>query len=305
MISWRRETREQTALKDALRKEILELPDIEENAAGGAESAWLAHRRELKRRILEEDPREFLTWDVVTGSMFVGNRPFIDSELRYLMKPAGLDTVSGKRSSRKTPPVIRKPYKGYRRSSGNRIHQAYHLARFQEETGLSVQPVSPDRGVRRRLRQPVPAGPQARVQGAIHHLRPARICRPAEVLPRLAGHAADRGRRMHRRSAGHPLHVRSLRARFRDTAGSETGSFHRHVVAQRNGFGLPGAGSSRLPAIDGAAAYLITYQRDFEGVDNPRFFDAWRGKKPTVHWTHSEIPHMPGNFYLFGRRVTS
>jgi hypothetical protein len=60
-----------------------------------------------------------------------------------------------------------------------------------------------------------------------------------------------------------------------------------------------------LPAIDNAAAYLIAYQREFEGVDNTRFFDAWREKKLTVRWAHSEISHMPGNFYLFGRRVTS
>jgi len=70
---------------------------------------------------------------------------------------------------------------------------------------------------------------------------------------------------------------------------SETGvAFREQIVA--------------LPAVDGAAAYLIAYQREFEGVDNRHFFDAWRGKKPTIRWAHSEISHMPGNFYLFGRR---
>lgn len=55
-----------------------------------------------------------------------------------------------------------------------------------------------------------------------------------------------------------------------------------------------------LPAIDGAGAYLIAYQRDFGGVDNPRFFDAWRAGKPGIRWVQSEITHMPGNHYLFG-----
>jgi len=60
-----------------------------------------------------------------------------------------------------------------------------------------------------------------------------------------------------------------------------------------------------LPAIDDAGAYLITYQSNFEGVDNPRFFDAWRAKKLGIRWVHSEISHMPGNFYLFGRKAAS
>jgi hypothetical protein len=59
-----------------------------------------------------------------------------------------------------------------------------------------------------------------------------------------------------------------------------------------------------LPAIDGAGAYLIAYQSDFEGVDNPRFFDAWRAGKPGIRWVHSEIAHMPGNYYLFGTART-
>jgi hypothetical protein len=73
---------------------------------------------------------------------------------------------------------------------------------------------------------------------------------------------------------------------------SETGeAFREQVVA--------------LPAVDGADAYLIAYQNDFEGVDNPRFFDAWRARKTGIRWVHSEISHMPGNFYLFGRKAAS
>ena len=113
MISWRRETREQTALIDALHKEILALPDIRENAESRAESAWLAHRSELKRRILEDDPLRFLDWDVVTGSMFVGNRPFVDNELS-LPDEARPDWKQrlGRGPTRKTRQVTRNPTKG-------------------------------------------------------------------------------------------------------------------------------------------------------------------------------------------------
>ena len=230
----------EAALVNDLRHEIHIMPEPKAVTDSAAESAWLANRTTLRKCILEEDPREFLTWDVVTGSMFVGNRPFIDSELSYLMhrpdwKQVWEDILEEDFAGGP------KPYKGYRQSSGNRIHQAYHLARFEQETGMAVSSVSFDRGVRRRLRKPVPACPQTRVQGAIHHLRPARICRLTEVLPRLARHAADRGEGRCLREAGHPLHIRPLRARFRDAAGSANRPFHRHVVAQRDGPGLPGS----------------------------------------------------------------
>jgi hypothetical protein len=60
MMLWRRVTKEQAAFIDALRKEILALPDIGDIAGSGAEAAWLTHRRELRRRILEDDPLRFL-----------------------------------------------------------------------------------------------------------------------------------------------------------------------------------------------------------------------------------------------------
>jgi FkbM family methyltransferase len=127
----------EAALVNDLRREILIMPEPETVTDSAAELAWLANRTTLRRCILEADPREFLTWDVVTGSMFVGNRPFIDNELNYLMsRPDWKQLWEGilEEDHAGDP----KPYKGYRQSSGNRIHQAYHLARFEQETGLSV-----------------------------------------------------------------------------------------------------------------------------------------------------------------------
>ena len=127
----------EAALVNDLRHEILTMPEPKAVTDSAAELAWLANRTTLRKCILEEDPREFLTWDVVTGSMFVGNRPFIDSELSYLMsrpdwKQVWEDILEEDYAGGP------KPYKGYRQSSGNRIHQAYHLARFEQETGLAV-----------------------------------------------------------------------------------------------------------------------------------------------------------------------
>jgi hypothetical protein len=300
MISWRRKTIEQPSLIAALRKEILALPDIRENAESSAESAWLAHRRELKRRILEDDPMRFLTWEVVTGSMFVGNRPFVDIELSYLMKrPDWKSLWEG--VLQEDPAGTPKPYKGYRQSSGSRIHQTYHLCRFQEETGLPVHrfPLVVEFG-----------GGYGSLCRLVHKLG----FMGQYVIFDLPEFVALQ--KFYLGSLGMPL------IEVKDASQGGQGILCTSdpavlgSVAQQQGLFIATWSLSEtestfreqiitLPAVDGAAAYLIAYQRDFEGIDNPRFFDTWRGKKPTVHWVQSEISHIPGNFYLFGWGATS
>lgn len=303
MMRWRRVTKEQAALVDALREEILALPDVRENAESRAESAWLTHRRELRRRILEDDPLRFLDWDVVTGSMFVGNRSFIDNELSFLKSRPDWEGV-WEGVIQEDPAGDPKPYKGYRRSSGNRIHQSYHLCRFEEEMGLQVSrfPMIVEFGggygsmcrlVRKR---------GFRGQYIIFDL-PEFVALQKFYLG-LLGMPLIEASALSRKDPGILCtsdlavlaavdHQEAQQSLFIATWSlSETDSaFREQVVA--------------MPAVDGAAAYLIAYQRDFEGVDNPRFFDAWREKKTGIRWKYKQISHMPGNFYLFGQKVAS
>jgi len=303
MMEWRRHSAKQVALITALRNEIVAMPEPKAATDSAAELAWVSNRKKLRNCIIEEDPREFLTWDVVTGSMFVGNRPFVDIELSYLMKRPDWKSV-WEGVLQEDPAGTPKPYKGYRRSSGSRIHQTYHLCRFQEETGLPVSrfPLIVEFG-----------GGYGSLCRLVHKLgfkgqyvifdlpefvalqkfylgslgmplveekesstgAPGIVCTSdPTVLGSVAQQEAEQG-----------LFIATWSLSETDSA------FRERIIT--------------LPAIDGAAAYLIAYQRDFEGIDNCRFFDAWREKKPTVHWAQSEISQMPGNFYLFGRRVTS
>ena len=293
----------ETALVNDLRSEIRIMPEPKVETDSAAESAWVANRVRLRRCILEEDPREFLTWDVVTGSMFVGNRPFIDSELSYLVsrpdwRHTWEDILEEDHAGRP------KPYKEYRCSSGNRIHQAYHLARFEQETGLSVSryPLIVEFG-----------GGYGSLCRLIHKLGfngryiifdlPELVALQKYYLgslamPLIEAKDVPSGRRGILCTSD--LSVLGTVTRQEAQAGlfiatwslSETdAAFREQVVA--------------LPAIDAASAYLIAYQSDFEGVDNPRFFDAWRARKPGIRWVHSEIAHMPGNYYLFGTAKTS
>jgi len=291
----------QAALVDDLRHEIRVMPEPKAVADSAAESAWMANRTTLRKCILEEDPREFLTWDVVTGSMFVGNRPFIDSELRYLMgrpdwKQVWEDILEEDNAGAPNP------YKAYRRSSGNRIHQAYHLARFEQETGLSVSrfplivEVGGGYGSLCRLVHKLGFKGQYVIFDLPEFAALQKFYLGSLALPLIEAKDISAGRRGILCTSDSAM-LESFDSRRAHTelfiatwSRSETDpAFREQIIC--------------LPAIGDAAAYLMAYQRDFGGVDNPRFFDEWRASKPGIRWVHSEIAHMPGNYYLFGRRA--
>ncbi len=293
----------EAALVNDLRREILIMPEPKAVTDSAAELAWLANRGKLRKCILERDPREFLTWDVVTGSMFVGNRPFIDNELGYLMsrpdwKQVWQDILEEDFAG--DP----KPCKGYRQSSGNRIHQSYHLARFEQETGLSINrfplivELGGGYGSLCRLIHKLGFKGQYIIFDLPEFVALQKFYLGSLAMPLIEARDVVSGRRgilctsdlsvlgsvtPQEAQAGLFIATWSL---------SETDPAFRDQI-------------TTLPAVDSASAYLIAYQSNFEGVDNGRFFDAWRAKKPGICWVHSEISHMPGNFYLFGRKDAS
>ena len=287
-----------------LRQAVRRMPEPEARADSAAEAEWVSNRKRLRRSILEADPREFLRWDVVTGSMFVGNRSYIDSELAYLMHRPDWESV-WQDVIREDPEGNPKPYKGYKRSSGNRIHQVYHLARFEQETGLSVQrfPLIVEfgggYGSLCRLAHKLGFSGQylifdlpefAALQRYYLGSLEMPLVGPGDLAPGKPGILCTSDLALlgslTRQEAQTGLFVATWSL-------SETGESLREAVVA-------------LPAVESAAAYLIAYQRDFGGVDNARFFDEWRASKPGIHWMHCEIAHMPpGNYYLFGTATTT
>lgn len=96
---------------------------------------WTGKRAELRERIASSDVAEFLTWPTIVSTMFVGDAPYIHAEMDALMandKPrweaaiAEDDTGSPAR-------LLAAPW-----TSGNLVHQAYHLLRWEQHTGKRV-----------------------------------------------------------------------------------------------------------------------------------------------------------------------
>ena len=116
--------------EDELKAAIEALPPIEpvESAHTWAFWAW-----DLRQNILNHNPAEFLTWPSVVGTMFVGNAPYTKFEFDCLgegLRDAIVEPNFGK-------PVLYGDM-GYG-TSGNLIHQAYHLYQWEQKTGRQVK----------------------------------------------------------------------------------------------------------------------------------------------------------------------
>ena len=127
---------ERTSLSE-LQRTFRNLPVLETTNALPSESAWLCNMNRLRELVLKQDPRGFLRWNVVSGTMFVGNARYICKELSYLKRLPDWTTRwrPAIKESQVGHPI---PFILFPASSGNLIHHAYHVARFEEATKLRI-----------------------------------------------------------------------------------------------------------------------------------------------------------------------
>jgi glycosyltransferase involved in cell wall biosynthesis len=121
-----RPTRRETEL-------ILELrSSLNQASSRPASNDWARTVERIRQRVLNEDPRSFLRWGILS-TLFAGGAPFIQEELSYLQRhpewshrwrEAILESAVG------NPPR----YPLYPESSSNLIHQAYQVAQFEDIT---------------------------------------------------------------------------------------------------------------------------------------------------------------------------
>ena len=125
------------SLIEELRKNIAQLPDLQETPEITCEKAWMEARKSLRCLIEKADPREFLTWDVIRRNGIFGNSSSYIEELETLR--ADPSWVSRWEPVLKEDKIGRpEPFFGFRRSSGTLIHHAYHVQQFEALTKLQV-----------------------------------------------------------------------------------------------------------------------------------------------------------------------
>lgn len=260
-----------------------------------SEQFWRSSMRRLRELVLQRDARAFLRWDVVMETMFVANAAYLADELAYLKsldewmhrwKPAITESAIG-------CPV---PFFKYPRSSGNLLHHAYHLARFEQESGLRVEQMT-----------------QIFEFGGGY----GSMCRLVHKL-------GFKGRYLifdlPPFSALQTYYLESIGLKVHDNAALRdemvsgvfclsSSDYLKQIGQQSGGLFLATWSLSETPLhvrngleelISQSAGFLIGYQERFGEMNNERYFSGLRQGRQDLNWALHPIDWLPGNFYLFG-----
>lgn len=265
------------------------------------EKKWTDHVERLKERVLTRDPREFLRWDVIRDTMSVQNAKYVTAELNHLKTTHDWNNV-WKKAIRECEAGHPIPFPLCPRSSGNLIHQAYHLCALREVTGIRLDEVDAVFEF---------GGGYGCICGLLHNLGfkgkyliydlPP-LCFLQKFFLRLSGIPVCTGDSFHGKERGvlsvsNIEHLKTIIDNNFDTTRSlfiGTWSLSESPVALR---------ILILPVVLRFRFVLIAFQDYFGHTNNIEFFSAWlKDQDGTMQWHQQEIDHLPGNRYLIGSR---
>ncbi len=127
-------------LIEELRSKTSLIPITEISNLEGAALHWAEYMNQLRYLILNEDPRKFLTWEVIQYSMFIGNVPYVDIELKELENSSDFNS-KWKTAIQEISVGLPILYKKYLGSSANLIHHAYHIKKFEETIQTEIKDI--------------------------------------------------------------------------------------------------------------------------------------------------------------------
>lgn len=282
---------------DKLRQRFVGLDSSD--APSGPE--WQANTRRLTELVAQQDPREFLRWDVIRRTMFVGNPPYVRDELAYLKRQA--DWTDRWESAVREDSIGRpSPSDCHPGSSGNLIHYAYHLARFEACGQLPVDQLKFSfefgggyGGMCRLFRNLGFQGTYvifdlphfSALQQYYLTSIGVNVLSVDDVSPDSSGvccisNLNDARKIMSQLDGASSSTERLFLA---------TWSFSESPVELRSSFNelLPKFGSISL-----------AYQNQFSGVDNCDWFQQFQATLGHLSWQGGHIDHLPDNYYLTG-----
>ena len=289
-------------LVEELKTTFREFPILETANCPASEKEWYKNVNRLRELVLNNDPREFLRWHAISATMFTKYGSYVTPELKHLKSRPDWESRWCKiiKESSVGHPI---PYWQYPSSSGNLIHHAYHLAKFEEETAISTNSINfvfefgGGYGSMCRLLH----NDGFRGEYVIFDL-PAFSALQEFFLKSI-------GRTVHSvdslKTAGNGIVCISDLEQLREILSSDftvrnsvfigTWSISEAPIHLRNLI---------LPLTLSFSGFLISYQDQFEEVNNIDFFRNWKVAQRDIEWHEWEIEHMPKNRYLVGKRRT-
>jgi len=275
-----------------------ELPVLETSNAQPSETAWLSNMNRLRELVLNQDPREFLRWDVVSNTMFVTFARYISTELKYLKHRTDWN-IRWHKVIKESSVGHPTPYIFYPASSGNLIHHAYHVAQFEEKTRVQVHELDFvlefGGGYGSMCRLFYNLGFRGRY--VIFDL-PLFSALQSYYLKTLGLPVRSRTEFVKSRTGIVCLSdIQYLKLILEDRIEAKnifiaTWSISESPISIRE---------TVLPLVSDFHSFLIAYQDRFGEVNNLAFFDKWKETIRNVAWHSLQIEHIPGNNYVFGK----
>ena len=99
---------------------------------------WTNYQASLRQHLTNDDLSNFLQWSTIQATMFVGNAPYIEFEYDALLSSPNWR----KWAKAIKEPMIGNPTMFNERTSGNLIHQAYHLKQWLDRTQQRLEDMS-------------------------------------------------------------------------------------------------------------------------------------------------------------------
>jgi len=277
-----------------------DLPLVGTTNCCALEEEWINNTNRLRELVLNDDPREFLRWHVISATMFVKYATYITPELNYLKKrPDWGSRWSG--AIEECPAGHPVPYCLYPKSSANLIHHAYHLAKFEEKTGVGVNDINfifefgGGYGSMCRLLYNLGFGgnyvlfdlpPFSALQQFFLKSIGARVHSFDSFKKGENGAICISNLQQLRK-------ILSDRIEASNSMFIATWSISEAPISIRN---------SISPLVSPFDEFLITYQHQFREVNNVVFFGNWKSSQGAIEWYEWEIEHIPENRYLVGKR---
>lgn len=238
-----------------------------------ATDTWSKHRQDLRLKIVDDNPAEFLKWPTIVSTMFVGNAPYIDIEYDQLRHGIFDEAIKEPNFGK---PVL---YQGW--TSGNLIHQAYHLSQWEAATGWRISNIDSI----------------VEIGGGYGAM--ALVCRKLGFTGSYIIYDLPEFSLLQEYYLSNTIGVNNIE--FANYPGKLNRVSADLLVAAYSIGEMDIKARTDVLNRGDICSYLFVYSDSFNGIDNNEWFGQFIESKPEILWKFFDVRHYSGSHYLIGR----
>lgn len=274
-IGFKKETLVEKNNREEFLNSIKNIQKLDRPDYGG----WNSYIKRLHVYISKNDPRSFLRWKPITESMFSSASK---CEFDYLITSINNDKLL--KAIEETWVGNPPKYKHYKKSSSNFVHTAYNLSQLIDLFKIDVKTLNSI------VEFGAGYGCMAKLINNLGFVGKYTIFDIPEFLALQKYY----------------LHSSKIMSNFKfidkidklEAVNPDilisTWSLSESPISLRDKF---------LKKIGKPKYILIAYQENFNSIDNKKYFETLKGLMSEYEWTNKTISHVPGNYYLLGKKI--